>query len=122
MSKVIPLKPRMSEKSYATSQMTNTFVFDVPTTINKHEIARAISAQFDVTVTNVRVLVLKGKTKRTYRKNGKSVVGSRTDVKKAYVTLKEGDSIPVFTAIEEAEKAEAKAAEKADKKAKKEKK
>lgn len=119
MSKTIPLKPRMSEKTYASSQANNTFVFDVPNSINKHEIARAVSAQFDVTVTGVRVVILKGKTKKSYRKGGRSVVGNRSDTKKAYVTLKDGDSIPVFAAIEEAEKAEAKAAEKKAKKEKK---
>lgn len=122
MSTFVPLKPRMSEKTYASSQATNTFVFDVPTSINKQEIAKAVTSQFNVTVTTVRTATLKGKVKRTVRRGGRSVNGVRPDVKKAYVTLKEGDSIPVFAAIEEQEKKEAKAAEKADKKAKKDKK
>ena len=120
--KTIALKPRMSEKTYASSQATNTFVFDVPTSINKHSVAEAVQAQFGVTVVNVRTTIIKGKVKRTYRKRGKSVTGARVDIKKAFVTLKEGDSIPVFTAVEEQEKKEAKAVEKAEKKAKKEKK
>ena len=122
MSTFVPLKPRMSEKTYASSQATNTFVFDVPTSINKNEIANAVSHQFKVSVINVRTTIIKGKVKRTVRKGGRSVSGSRSSIKKAYVTLKEDDSIPVFAAIEEQEKKEAKAAEKADKKAKKEKK
>jgi hypothetical protein len=48
------------------------------------------------------------------------VTGKRVDVKKAYVKLKAGDSIPVFAAVQEAEAEQAKAVEKAAKKAKKE--
>ncbi len=122
MSKTIALKPRMSEKTYASSQTTNTFVFDVPKSANKIEVAAAVAAQYQVTVTNVRTVVVKGKQARSIRlgKYRKNVMGQRSDYKKAYVTLKEGDSIPVFAAIEEANAAEAKAAEKAAKAAKKE--
>lgn len=122
MSKTLTLKPRMSEKTYATSQTTNTFVFNVPMSANKIEIADAVASQFGVTVTGVRTVVSKGKKARSIRlgKYRKNVMGVRADSKKAYVTLQEGDSIPVFAAIEEAEAAEAKAAEKASKKAKKE--
>lgn len=122
MSKTLTLKPRMSEKTYATSQATNTFVFDVPKSANKLQIASAVEEQFSVKVTDVRSIVVKGKKARSIRlgKYRKNVMGVRSDFKKAYVTLKEGDSIPVFAAIEEAEKAEEKAAKKAEKKAKKE--
>ncbi len=121
MSKSLALKPRMSEKTYASSQSTNTFVFDVPTSANKVEVAAAVAAQFDVTVTNVRTIVVKGKKARSIRlgKYRKNVMGQRKDYKKAYVTLAEGNSIPVFAAVEEAEAAEAKATEKAEKAAKK---
>lgn len=122
MSKTIALKPRMSEKSYATSVALNTYVFDVPMTENKVTIAAAVEAQFDVTVTGVRVVILKGKKARSIRIGGarKNVTGQRKDVKKAYVTLQEGDSIPVFAAVQEAEEKAAKAEEKAKKTAKKE--
>lgn len=119
MSKTLVLKPRMSEKTYAGSQATNTFVFVVPKSANKIEVSAAVAAQFGVTVTNVRTTVIKGKQARSIRlgKYRKNVMGQRPDYKKAYVTLKEGDSIPVFAAVQEAEEAEAKAAEKAEKKA-----
>ncbi len=122
MSKTLTLKPRMSEKTYASSLATNTFVFVVPKSTNKVEVAEAVAAQFAVTVTNVRTVVVKGKKARSIRlgKYRKNVMGKRADFKKAFVTLKEGDSIPVFAAVEEADAAEAKAAEKAEKKAKKE--
>lgn len=119
MSKTLALKPRMSEKTYAVSQTQNTFVFDVPTTANKHEIAAAVASQFNVTVEDVRIAVMKGKVARSIRigsRTGSRVSGKRANIKKAYVKLKEGDSIPVFAAIEEAEVAQAKLDEKAAKK------
>jgi large subunit ribosomal protein L23 len=120
MSKILYLKPRMSEKTYALSQSQNTFVFDVPITANKLEVAAAVIAQYEVGVEDVRIVLVKGKLKASVRKRSRSVMGKRSDVKKAYVRLKEGDSIPVFAAIEEAEAAEQKAEEKAAKKQKKE--
>ena len=122
MSKTLTLKPRMSEKTYASSIATNTYVFDVPMNANKLQISDAVSAQYEVTVINVRTTVVKGKQARSIRlgKYRKNVMGKRADYKKAFVTLKDGDTLPVFAAIQEAEAAEAKAAEKAEKKAKKE--
>lgn len=126
MSKIVTLIPRLSEKAYAASQTRNTYVFDVPEDANKHTIARAVSAQFDVTVTGVNIANINGKAKRTVRKGGRAISGRQSDIKKAYVTLKAGDSLPLFAAVEEAEaKSEklAEAAEKAtEKAAKKEKK
>lgn len=121
MDKFMTLKPRQSEKTYALSQ-TGVYVFDVPKTANKLQVADAIKAQFDVTVTNVRISILKGKQARSIRIGGKSranVSGMRSDVKKAYITLKDGDTIPVFAALDEQNEKIAKAEEKATKKAKK---
>jgi large subunit ribosomal protein L23 len=128
MYKQIILKPRLSEKSYGLSAR-RVYVFDVPGNLNKHDIARAVTAQFDTVVTNVNVANIAGKAKRTIYKGGKAVAGREADTRKAYVTLAEGQSLPIFAAIEEEEaKQEAtqekldKAAEKAAKKAEKEKK
>jgi len=90
------LKPRVSEKAYGQSQTMSTYVFVVPVDVNRHEVAGAVSAQFDVTVTDVNILNVKGKVKRTIRKGGRQTMGKDVDFKKAYVTLKEGDSIAVF--------------------------
>jgi large subunit ribosomal protein L23 len=124
LNKSTILKPRMSEKAYGLSQTRNTYVFDVPVDANKHTVARAIASQYDVTVVNVNIANVKGKVKRTVRKSGRAVMGRQNDFRKAYVTLKEGSSLPLFAAIEEdAEKTEkaaetiAKAQEKIDKKA-----
>lgn len=121
-SKTMPLKPRMSEKSYALSHSLNTFVFDVPKTANKIEVARAVAEQFKVTVTDVRIAIIKGKQSRSIRIGGarKAVTGRRSDVKKAYVRIKDGDTIPIFASIDEAEEKARKAEAKAAKKSKKE--
>jgi large subunit ribosomal protein L23 len=104
MSKVMTLKPRMSEKTYALSTSENTFVFVVPDSANKLTVARAVEAQFDVAVEDVRIMIEKGKTKRSYHKKSRPIAGKRADRKKAYVRLKKGDKIPIFAEIEEAEK------------------
>ncbi len=109
----IVLKPRMSEKTYGMSG-SRVFVFDVHKDVNKHQISEAVESTYEVTVTSVRIVIQKGKEKRLYR-NRRYESGVRQDVKKAYVTLKEGDSIPIFAAVEEAEVA----TEKTDKKSKK---
>lgn len=119
--KDVILKPRVSEKAYHQSQAENikTYVFEVPASANKHTVARAITVQYEVTVTAVRILTLKGKAKQSYRKGGRPQAGVRSDIKKAYVTLKAGDSLPLFVE-EAAEDAKARAAEeKANKKAEK---
>lgn len=96
MSKQVFLKPRVSEKVYATSEATNTYVFDVPADINKHRVADAVAAQYDVTVTKVRMTNIPGKAKKAYRKRTRGMDVKRSDIRKAYVTLKEGDNLPFF--------------------------
>jgi ribosomal protein L23 len=118
------MKPRLSEKAFAQSQATNTFVIDVPVGLNKHEIAHAVTKQFDVAVATVRIVNRPGKAKRVMNLTGKrssNRLGTQADTRKAYVTLAEGSHLPFFQA-EEAEVAEAtKKAEKKtdDKKAEK---
>lgn len=97
------LKPRISEKAYALSQSQNVYVIEVPSDANKLSVASAVKSQFDVAVTNVNMANIKGKSKRTVRKGGRQSIGTRSDTKKAYITLKSGDSIAIF-ANEEDEK------------------
>ncbi len=122
MSMLMVLKPKMSEKAYGLSQARRTYIFEVPKDANRTTVADAVTTQFKVTVQNVNIANQKGKPMRTVRKGGRPIIGRRVNVKRAYVTLKDGDSIPVFAAVEEAEtKAEKveKAVEKASKKEKK---
>lgn len=100
------LKPRVSEKAYNMSQESKVYVFEVPTDANKITVTTAVQDQFKVTVTAVNILNVKGKAKQQYRKRGKRSMGKRPDVKKAYVTLKEGDEIAIFPKEEDEKKNE----------------
>ena len=106
-----PITPRATEKAYALSTPTNVYVFNVPLTLNKNQIKEAIEKEFEVTVTGVRTVVQAGKVKRINKSRNpkRYVAGSTTqkDIKKAYVTVKEGDKIAIFESAE-AETAEEK--------------
>ncbi len=104
MDKSMVLKPRISEKAYALSQSMNVYVMQVPADANRLSVAGAVTAQFGVTVTKVNIANAKGKLKRTVRKGGRQTFGKRPDTKKAYVTLKAGDSIAVFANEEDTKK------------------
>jgi ribosomal protein L23 len=114
MDKTTILKPHLSEQAYAMSQ-GKVYVFQVPGGANKHTVARAITAQFDVEVIKVNITNIAGKAKRTIRKGGRQVKGRTTDTRKAYVTLKAGQSLPIFAAIEEEEAKEQATQEKIEK-------
>lgn len=114
------LKPRLSEKAFGLSQTTNTFAIDVPSELNKYEVAAAVKKQFDVEIKSVRLVNRKGKVKRVMNTTGKrssNRKGVQGDVKKAYVTLKAGSHLPFFAAAEEEIAKEAEAKAKAAKKA-----
>jgi ribosomal protein L23 len=101
MSKAMVLKPKVSEKTYMLSEELNTYVFEVPKETSKLEIARAVAAQYEVGVTKVRVASIQGKSLKTYRRKGRvSHKGFRSGVRKAFVTLKKGDKLPIFAAVE----------------------
>lgn len=101
----ISVIPRATEKAYAQSISGNVYVFNVPLTANKQEIAAAVEAQFEVKVERVKTLVQNGKAVRFSRgKNRYPGTTTRKDSKKAYVTLAAGDSIQVFDQPTEEEK------------------
>lgn len=102
--KLISVTPRATEKAYGQSQK-NVYVFNVPLTANKQEIAAAVESQFEVKVTGIKTLVQSGKAIRYSRgKNRYPGTTNRKDSKKAYVTLAEGSSIQVFDQPVEEEK------------------
>ncbi|MFM2485492.1 50S ribosomal protein L23 [Celerinatantimonas yamalensis] len=82
------LAPHVSEKSTVSAESDNTIVFKVATTATKAEIKAAVEKMFEVEVTGVHTLNVKGKTKRHGAR-----IGRRSDWKKAYVTLAEGADI-----------------------------
>lgn len=117
MSKTIQLHPHVSEKSYALSPK-RVYVFKVPKDANKHIVARAVEAQFDVSVTEVNIMNMPGKAKRVISISGKrmkNAEGKRSDIRKAYVTLAGGNSLPFFDSIEESVEQEQATQEKFDK-------
>ncbi|MCT8679050.1 50S ribosomal protein L23 [Glaesserella parasuis] len=75
-------------KATNNAEKGNTIVFKVALDANKVEIANAVEQLFEVKVDSVRTVVVKGKTKRHGAKSGR-----RSDWKKAYVTLQEGQSL-----------------------------
>lgn len=89
----VVLAPHITEKSTLLSEQ-NAVVFKVANDATKPEIKAAVEALFSVTVLGVNTLTQKGKSKRW-----KGRPYTRSDVKKAIVTLKDGDSIDVTTGI-----------------------
>jgi large subunit ribosomal protein L23 len=85
----IVLAPHITEKSTMLSE-TNSVVFKVAANASKPEIKAAVEALFKRKVATVNTMVSKGKTKRW---KGKPY--QRSDVKKAIVTLAEGQSIDI---------------------------
>ena len=85
--------PHITEKSTLVSEQ-NAVVFKVANDATKPEIKAAVEALFNVKVTGVNTIVSKGKTKRW-----KGAPYKRSDMKKAIVTLAEGDQIDVTTGI-----------------------
>lgn len=119
MNKNSMITPRATEKTY-NLESQRTYVFYVPRSASKQSIAKAIAEAFNVTVTSVRVLNRKGKATRFSR--GKHAYPGTTykqDHKVAYITVKEGDKIPVFEEEKKTEEKPAKKAEKRSVKAKK---
>ena len=85
--------PHITEKSTLLSEH-NAVVFKVAGSASKPQIKAAVEALFNVSVTGVNTMNVKGKTKRW-----KGRPYTRSDVKKAVVTLAEGQSIDVTTGI-----------------------
>ena len=85
--------PHITEKSTLLSEH-NAVVFKVAGTASKPQIKAAVEALFNVSVTNVNTMNVKGKTKKW-----KGRPYTRSDVKKAVVTLADGQSIDITTGI-----------------------
>lgn len=85
--------PHITEKTTLLSEQ-NAVVFKVARDATKPQIKAAVEALFNVTVTGVNTIVQKGKTKKW-----KGAPYQRSDMKKAIVTLGDGQSIDVTTGI-----------------------
>ena len=87
------IAPRITEKSMAEA-LNNQYTFTVNPHATKTQIRHAIEDIFKVNVVKVNTINVKGKTKRF-----RGRVGQRSDVKKAIVTLAEGQSIDITTGL-----------------------
>jgi large subunit ribosomal protein L23 len=85
--------PHITEKATLLSEH-NAVVFRVARDASKPEIKAAVEALFDVSVVGVNTIVQKGKTKKW-----KGAPYTKSDIKKAIVTLKDGQSIDVTTGV-----------------------
>ncbi|NCQ25526.1 MAG: 50S ribosomal protein L23 [Rhodobacteraceae bacterium CG17_big_fil_post_rev_8_21_14_2_50_63_15] len=86
-------KPIITEKATMVSE-SGAVVFEVAMESSKPQIKEAVEALFGVKVKAVNTTITKGKQKRF-----RGQLGRRNDVKKAYVTLAEGNTIDVTTGL-----------------------
>lgn len=90
LSKVIK-KALLTEKSTALKAEANKVAFVVDRSANKIEVRKAVEKMFDVKVTDVSTMVVRGKPKRVGRS-----MGRRQNWKKAIVSLEPGTDLDVF--------------------------
>jgi large subunit ribosomal protein L23 len=85
------IEPIVSEKSYDLIEASNTYTFRVDRRTTKTEIRQAVESIFGVKVIRVNTINRKGKRKRTGW-----VFGTRSNTKRALVTLAAGNEIDIF--------------------------
>ena len=83
--------PLITEKLDKAREKLRQYSFLVDQKATKHDVARAVTQMFKVTVEGVRTNIVRGKVKRIGRS-----IGKRPNFKKAIVTLKEGEKIELF--------------------------
>lgn len=91
LTQIIKRPIAFTEKSVILRETENQYLFEVDTRANKIEIRNAVESLFDVTVKDVRTLIVRGKTRRVGRK-----IVKKPNWKKALVTLGEDDTIDAF--------------------------
>jgi large subunit ribosomal protein L23 len=84
-------RPLITEKAERNREATRAFAFEVHREATKVQVKQAVEKLFNVKVVAVRTAVVRGKNKRVGRS-----VGQRPTWKKAFVTLKAGDTIALF--------------------------
>lgn len=87
--------PHVSEKSNLVMEKNNTLVLKVAKDATKKEIKTAVEKLFEVQVDAVNTLIMKGKIKRRGQR-----IGRRSDWKKAYITLVEGQNLDLTSGAE----------------------
>ncbi len=97
MIKVL-VRPLVTEKMTKLGEKENKYGFVVDIRANKIQIAQAIKEKFDVHVVNVNTIRLIGKSKTQFTRKGR-FTGKTPKLKKAIITLKEGETIDLFGEI-----------------------
>ncbi len=85
------IRPLLTEKITAMREIKNCVAFAIDSRATRIEVRRAVEKIFSVKVTAVNLMNVKGKKKRQGR-----FVGKRSDWRKAFVTLKEGEKIELY--------------------------
>lgn len=94
--KSVLIRPLITEKmTKITEKHPNKFGFIVSLDANKIEIAKAIKDKFNVDVVSVNTVRHQGKSRTQFTRKGR-FTGRTARYKKAYVTLKEGQTIDIF--------------------------
>jgi large subunit ribosomal protein L23 len=88
-------RPIVTEKSMAVVEESNCYTFEVDLRANKLQVKEAVELAFDVTVTDVNVMVMPVKTSR----RGKRITIRKPRWKKAVVALAPGNSIQLFEGV-----------------------
>ncbi len=92
------MKPLITEKMTELSEKRGQYGFVVNRKANKLEVKQAIEKMYGVTVDSVNTMIIPGK-KRSRNTKTKFIVGRTSAVKKAIVTLAEGDTIDFYSNI-----------------------
>ncbi|MEQ9262220.1 MAG: 50S ribosomal protein L23 [Owenweeksia sp.] len=94
----ILIRPVITEKATADSEDNNRFAFVVDKKANKIEIKNAIEELYGVHIDNIRTMVVPGKSKSRFTKNG-VVSGNSGSYKKAIVEVRSGETIDLYSNI-----------------------
>ena len=95
MSSII-IRPLITEKMTAQSEKEGRYGFVVDRKSNKVEIRTAVEKEFNVKVTGVRTMIVRGKDRTRYTKST-ILRGSTSTWKKAIVTLEKGETIDLYS-------------------------
>ena len=97
--RAVILRPLFTEKMSLLGESERKYAFEVRPNANKIEIKAAIEKKFDVQVTKVATMNMRGKSKSMTVRSGGHVIrtfGNRNHWKKAIVTLAEGQAIDLY--------------------------
>jgi large subunit ribosomal protein L23 len=95
-TKRVLIRPLVTEKSNMVTEKQNKYVFIVDRTSTKAEIKSAVETYFNVEVLAVNTSITPGKLKSKMTKKG-MVEGRKSAAKKAYITIKEGSTIDIYS-------------------------